>query len=391
MNQAVISTEVDEYLRAHLEDDAASFMLKKHPFDNISNKELTQQLVGLQKAKAKFPSLFNNPKIIYPPKVNLEQTSSEITAQYKSQLYPCGNMIDLTGGFGIDVSAFAKACPATTHIELNSSLQKHALQLFKAQNLATKSYSNDGIKYLQKSTESFDLIFIDPSRKTASQSKAILLKDYEPNIIEHLDLLLDKGKIVMIKTSPMLDLSVGFKELGLVNAVHVVAVKNEVKELLWILTKGQVSEQEVHCVNLNTDQPIFITQWSRESVSHYSKPKKYLYEPNAAIMKSQQFVDLMKAYQISKLDHDAHLFTCDNLIDFPGRVFEIKNTMEYKPKLIKRHFGKTARGIVTRNNKETVAQLRKKYQFKEHETDYLFFTSSEELGAIVIEAIKLKL
>ncbi|AGC77583.1 hypothetical protein LX97_02224 [Nonlabens dokdonensis] len=389
MNQAVITTEIDDYLRAHLNESAASFMLKKHPFEQVSNKELTQQLVGLQKAKTKFPSLFSNHKIIYPPKVNLEQTSSEITAQYKSQLFPCDKMIDLTGGFGIDVSAFAKACPATTHIELNSSLQQYALQLFKAQELATKSYSCDGIEFLQKSTELFDLLFIDPSRKTASHSKAILLEDYEPNVVKHLDLLLVKGKLVMIKTSPMLDLTAGFKELKYVNAVHVVAVKNEVKELLWILSKEQVAQPEICCVNLNTEQPVFKTQWNREGVMSYSKPRKYLYEPNAAIMKSQQFPALVEEYQLYKLDHDAHLFTSDNLVDFPGRVFEIENTIENKPKLIKRLYAKTAKGIVTRNNKESVAQLRKKYQFKEHEKHYLFFTSSEELGAIVIEASKL--
>lgn len=389
MNQALITEEVDRYLRSHLHENAASFMLKKHPFDQISNKELTQQLVGLQKAKNKFPSLFRNLHIIYPPKVNLEQTSSEVTAQYKAQLFPCDSMIDLTGGFGIDVSAFAKACPATIHIELNSSLQQYALQLFKAQDLTTKSYSCDGIEFLKKSLELFDLIFIDPSRKTAAHSKAILLEDYEPNVVKHLDLLLEKGKFVMIKTSPMLDLTAGFKELKFVNAVHVVAVKNEVKELLWILSQEHVAQPEICCVNLKTDQPEFKTQWNREGVMSYSKPRKYLYEPNAAIMKSQQFAALVKEYQLYKLDHDAHLFTSDSLIEFPGRVFKIENTIENKPKLIKRLYAKSSKGIVTRNNIQSVAQLRKKYQFKEHETDYLFFTSSEELGAIVIEASKL--
>jgi 16S rRNA G966 N2-methylase RsmD len=389
MNLKVVSAEINEYLRSCLHENAADFMLKKHPFDEVSNLELTQQLVGLKKAKTKFPSLFEYLDIVYPPKVNLEQTSSEATAIYKSHLLDIDKMIDLTGGFGIDVSAFAKACPTTVHVELSSLLQQYAKHSFDAQGIATKSFQADGMEFLKQSKEVYDLIYLDPSRKTNSHSKAILLKDYEPNVIDNLDLLLNKGKKVMIKTSPMLDLTAGIKQLQNVQSVHIVAVKNEVKELLWILGKEQVEQVEVICVNLETEQPVFKTIFSSWGTFDFSKPKKYLYEPNAAVMKSQQFDALLDQYPLRKLDQDAHLFTSDQLIDFPGRVFEIKNTIEHKPKLLKRLYAKTARGIVTRNNKESVVQLRKKYQFTEHETNYLFFTSSEELGAIVIEASKL--
>lgn len=388
MNPAVIRTEVATYLKGHLQENAAAFMLMKHPFEGISNKELTQQLVGLQKARYKFPSLFANPQILYPPKVNLEQTSSETTAVYKSQLYQIDSMIDLTGGFGIDVSAFAKACSSTTHIELSKSLQEYAQHSFKVQELQTKSFQSDGIQFLKDTSETYDLIYLDPSRKTATHAKAILLKDYEPNVIENLELLLDKAKRVMIKTSPMLDITAGIKQLEKVSSLHIVAVKNEVKELLWVLTKDEVSQVSLTCINLLTEQPIFKSILEVQQSINYSKPQKYLYEPNAAVMKSQQFDSLMQQYDLQKLDQDAHLFTSEKLVDFPGRVFEIKKVAPNKAKLLKRLYAKSARAIVTRNNKETVAQLRKKYQFSEHESHYLFFTSSQELGAIVIEAVK---
>lgn len=389
MNLKVVTPEINEYLRSKLHENIAHFMLKKHPFSDVSNLELTQQLVGLQKAKHKFPSLFKNHQIVYPPKVNLEQTSSEATAIYKSQLLDIDTMIDLTGGFGIDVSAFAKACTTTTHVELSSSLQTYAQHSFIAQGVSTNSFQADGIAFLKQSEIVYDLIYLDPSRKTESHSKAILLKDYEPDVISNLDLLLKKGRKVMIKTSPMLDITAGINQLQYVESVHIVAVKNDVKELLWILSREEVKQIEVISVNLETEQPVFKTMFSSSVIFDFSKPKKYLYEPNAAVMKSQQFDALLDQYPLSKLDQDAHLFTSDQLIDFPGRVFEIRNTIENKPKKLKRLYAKTARGIVTRNNKESVAQLRKKYQFKEHETNYLFFTSSEELGAIVIEASKL--
>jgi hypothetical protein len=389
MNKAVINAVVDEYLRVHLHENAAAFMLKKHPFQNITNQELAQQLVGLQKAKNKFPDLFDNHHIVYPKKKFLEQTSSQITASYKSQLLSLSSMIDLTGGFGVDVSAFAKACPTTIHIEISSTLQAYAQQSFTAQGLQIKSVNADGLQYLSVHKDTYDLIYLDPSRKTQAHSKAIMLEDYEPNVIQFMDMLLQKGKKVMIKTSPMLDITAGLKQLGKVRCLHIVALKNEVKELLWILDKQASDPVELICVNLETEQPIFKTTLNVTTHDSYATPKKYLYEPNASIMKSQQFAALMQQYPVYKLDHDSHLFTANELVDFPGRIFKIIKVHNFKPKLIKKLYAGTARGVVTRNSKETVAQLRKKYNFKEHETDYLFFTSSKEVGAVVIEAVKL--
>ncbi|PQJ30461.1 methyltransferase [Nonlabens arenilitoris] len=387
MNFKLLQPAVRDYLIEHLHFNAATFLLKSHPFENISTQELTQQLIGLQKARLKFEPLFINPNIIFPPKINLEQTSSWSTATYKANLYNGENMIDLTGGFGIDISAFAKAYTNTTHIELNKDLQKLAAQLFTAQELTTKSYTGDGLQYLTENASIYDLIYIDPSRKTDTKSKAIQLEDYEPNVIENLDLLLSKGKKVMIKTSPMLDITAGLKQLKNVCEIHIVAVKNDVKELLWILDKN-ANEVIIHCVNLESQQPDLVLNHGDTASIELSEPLDYLYEPNAAVMKSQAFSHLCEKYGISKIDQDAHLFTGKKSIDFPGRTFIIEEVKAYKPKDIKRSYGKSHRAVVTRNFRESVHQLRTKYQLKEHETDYLFFTSS--MGKpIVIQAKKL--
>ncbi|MGJ8684174.1 MAG: THUMP-like domain-containing protein [Nonlabens sp.] len=387
MNLLLLQQAVRDYLMEHIHENAASFLMKSHPFQDITAQELTQQLIGFQKSRLKFPELFENKNIVFPPKINLEQTSSWITAQHKASMYPGKNMVDLTGGFGIDVSAFAKAYSTTTHIELNPDLQQLAAQSFKAQELSTISYCGDGMEFLNSTDQHFDLIYLDPSRKTAASNKAVLLEDYEPNVIKNLDVLLEKSHRVMIKTSPMLDITAGLKQLTNVSAIHVVAVKNEVKELLWILEK-EASKVTINCINLETEQPELAFKWNKSSDVKLSEPLTYLYEPNAAVMKSQGFGFICEQYGISKIDHDAHLFTSDERIDFPGRIFRIEDIKAYKPKDIKRSYGKSHRGVVTRNFRESVHQLRQKYQLKEHETDYLFFTSS--MGkSIVIEAKKL--
>ncbi len=390
MNLTVLHEDVRAYLLENIHHNPAQFALRKHPFSAITVHELTQQLVGLQKAIVKFPAFFKNTAIVYPPKINLEQTSSMTTAMYKAQLLKGTSMVDLTGGFGVDVSAFAKAYSLTTHVEINEPLQQMAVQLFKAQGLNVKSVAMEGISFLNQSDAIYDLIYLDPSRKTAAHPKAVMLVDYKPDVVKNMDLLFLKGRVVMIKTAPLLDITAGIQQLKHVSEIHIVAVKNEVKELLWILKKDAHRDKaRLTAINLETDQPIVTTQWPlNKAPITLEEPRQYLYEPNAAVMKSMAFDHICSNYQVLKLDHDAHLFTSDHLTDFPGRVFKIINVVPYKPKDIKKRYAGSHRGVVVRNFRESVAQLRTKYKLTESETNYLFFTSV--IGQyVVVEAVKI--
>lgn len=390
MNLALLHVDVRAYLLENIHTSPARFALRKHPFASVTTQELTQQLVGLQKAVVKFPDFFKNKHIIYPPKINLEQTSSMTTAMYKASLLKGTSMVDLTGGFGVDVSAFAKAYSITTHIEIDEPLQQMAVQLFNAQGLNINSIAMDGMSFLNQSDKIYDLIYIDPSRKTVARPKAVMLVDYEPDVLKNMHLLLLKGRTVMIKTSPLLDITAGIQELKHVTDVHIVAVKNEVKELLWILKKNADGHKaNITAVNLETAQPAVNIELhlNKENIT-LGEPLQYLYEPNAAVMKSMAFAHICSRYQVLKLDVDAHLFTSDYLIDFPGRVFKVINVMPYKPKDVKKTYAKSDRGVVVRNFRESVAQLRSTYKLSESESDYLFFTSV--LGRyVVIEAMKM--
>ncbi|PRP66138.1 THUMP-like domain-containing protein [Nonlabens agnitus] len=387
MNHQLLQPQVRAYLLQHLHENAAVFLLRSHPFQ-IDNKELAQQLIGLQKAHYKFPVLFENDQVIYPPKVNLEQTSSWETAVYKGSIIKGDSMIDLTGGMGIDDIAFAKAYSTTIHIELDPTLQQIANHNFKALNSGIESHQGNGISFLTSTEETFDLIYLDPSRKTAATNKAVLLADYEPDVTKYQDLLFEKGATIMMKTSPMLDITAGMRQLAHVSQIHIVAVKNEVKELLWILNRNSTQTQ-VTAVNLATDQPDFKYTLDQDAPIQMAELQKYLYEPNAAIMKSQAFGELSAQFQVSKIDQDAHLFTHDEIIKFPGRSFEVLSVQDYKPKAIKRQFGKGAHAVVTRNFRESVKKIRTIFNFTEHETNYLFFTSIAGRGPVVIEAIKI--
>lgn len=383
----LLKPEIRNYLLEHLTDHPADFLMRSHPFP-VDSKALTQQLVGLQKSLKKFPELHQHPAVLFPPKVNLEQTSSATTAAYKAQILDGKSMVDLTGGWGVDVLAFAKAGFQCTHIERNIDLHTYSKRLFQAFDLDVEAIAGDGIEYAYDDLDYVDLIYMDPSRKTDKSTKAVRLEDYEPDVLEHLELLLHKCKYLMIKTSPMLDIRMGMELLKQVNQLHVVSVKNEVKELLWIL-ENEPSETQIYCVNLETDQNPLVFNYDDEKLSDaYSNPLNFLYEPNASIMKAQAFQTLTKDYGVQKLEVNTHLFTHQNLMDFPGRAFKVIATHPYKPKLIKKLFGKQNRGVVTRNFKNSVKELRTKFQIGEDDTNYLFFTQIVGGKSVVIECEK---
>jgi 16S rRNA G966 N2-methylase RsmD len=389
MNLKLLQPQVRQYLLEHIHTNVAQFILQSHPFESITAQDLAQQLLGLQKARTKFPDWFHNKQILFPPKRNIEQSSSHVTGQYKSRIVPGNSMIDITGGMGVDVYAFAKAYSKTTHIEIDPALHELTRHNLAALATNTESHCMDGMQYLKNSTQRFDLIYIDPSRKTAKTNKAILLQEYEPNVIQHLDLLFSKSENILVKTSPLLDIKAGLQQLEKVSEIHVVAVKNEVKEVLWLL-QPHAKNPKVMVVNLETDQPELRFEYHAQSSPSYNCLKSYLYEPHAGIMKSQAHGEIREQFHVSKIDQDAHLFTSDHLVEFPGRTFQVMATHRYKPKIIKRLYGNSARAVVTRNFRESVHQLRSKYKLSEHETDYLFFTSLKDQGKVVIEAKKLQ-
>lgn len=394
MNLAILEDDVQEFITNNLKSDVTALILKGVPFKKVSVQEVVEQIEAKLKSEKKLPTWFLNPKIYFPNKLNIEQTSSELTADYKTQIIDGSSLIDLTGGFGVDAHAFAKHFDHVTHCEWNTDLSaivSYNFEVLKVLNC--ECIAVDGIAYLQTSTKSFDWIYVDPSRRHDSKGKVFFLKDCLPNVPEHLNVLWSHTNNILIKTSPLLDITVGLNELEFVKTVHVVAVNNEVKELLWILEQGFQGEVEIKTMNLqssNSEQFDFLIHEETSKDAVYSPPLSYLYEPNAAILKSGGFSILTHLLPVTKLHKHSHLYTSDNLIDFPGRIFQILNVLPYNKKLIKTLDIDKA-NITTRNFPETVQALRKHFKIKDGGTKYLFFTTNEENEKIVIVCKKVDL
>ncbi len=391
MNLLLLQEDVQVFLVENLNQKATSIALKKSSFVGINSKELAQQLVGKQKAKVKLPSWFNNLNIYYPPSLNLEQTSSEKTADYKANLISGTTLVDCTGGFGIDCVSFAKRMEKVFHCDLNEELQSIAAHNFKVLGIKNiESYTTNGIEFALKQKK-INWIYIDPSRRNEAKGKVFFLEDCLPNVPLILDDLFKVTSKILIKTAPILDISVGLKSLQYVKEIHVIAVNNEVKELLWMLDIQHLEEPVIKAVNLSKNKETSVeVKLGEESYAHaiLSKPKKYLYEPYASVMKAGVFNWLSQNFKVEKLHALTHLYTSEELIEFPGRCFSITAILPFN-KSGMRAIVKCKTNVVTRNFKMSVAELRKKYKLQEGLDRYLFFVTDHNNKPIVIDCKKI--
>lgn len=393
MNFSLLVNEIQLFIEKNIATDVSKLALQKNPFPETDWTLILQQLAAKQKAKAKLPTWFEANNIFYPSKISVEQTSSEKTAEYKASLVLGNNLIDLTGGFGVDDFYFSKTVKNVVHCEINTELSEIVSHNFEQLNVKNiKCYADDSSEVLQKLNQKFDWIYIDPSRRNDAKGKVFMLKDCLPNVPELLDFYFSFSDNIMIKTAPILDISAGISELKNIAQIHIVALENEVKELLFILNKNHKSTIEIKTINLlKNKQETFQFQLNSEvKNTNYSVPKKYLYEPNAAIMKSGGFDEIALQFRLEKLHQHSHLYTSDEIMDFPGRVFEIKNTLEYNKANMKSFLENQKANVTTRNFPETVENIRKKWKIKDGGNLYSFFTTDMTNSKIVVLCEKLK-
>ena len=298
-------------------------IIKKYEIDIPT---LANQLKGKKIANTKLPSWKKYNSLIYPSQVSMEQCSSELSAKYKSEIVRGKSCIDLTGGFGIDSFFLANSFKNVWHCEINKELQFIAKHNFKVLSSDVQSISHDGISYLKATDKYFDLIYIDPSRRDSRNNKVIKLENYTPNILEHIPLLLRKGKQILLKTTPLVDIKQVLKQIPKVSQVHVVAINNECKELLFLINSKSSNKSTTICCKDLTKNVNFSFDFEKESqyTIDLSLPLKYLYEPNSSILKGGAFKSISKHYNLFKLHNNSHLYTSNKYLKgFPGRCFEI--------------------------------------------------------------------
>ena len=382
----LLKSEVQDFINANLNSNTSELALKKNPFSNIPYSLIIEQIAAKQKAKSKLPTWFDTENIIYPSKVSVEQTSSEKTAQYKATLVRGNSLIDLSGGFGIDDYYFAKNFQKVIHCEINEDLSQIVAHNYKQLNISNiECLAGNSTEIIKELNHKFDCIYVDPSRRNDVKGKVFMLKDCEPNVPELLDFYFTFSNKIIIKTAPILDIQAGLSELKFVKNIHIVALENEVKELLWEIERDFTSKISIVTINIEKDtiqrSKILI---SDDKHSKYSLPQNYLYEPNASLLKSGKFESIGTLFKINKLHQHSHLYTSENLEGFQGRKFKIINCLPFDKEVGKKYLLKQKMNVATRNFPLKPEDIKKKFKITDGGTVFAFFTTNLDNQKIVL-------
>ena len=369
-----------------------AFQRKKFP--HLTDEEfrfMVQQEEGRARLRDKLPTLVEQADWWFPPRLACEQCSSELTATYKTALIRqhythspslCregrgGSFIDLTGGYGIDSFYLSAFATEAHYVEQDPELCRIAVHNFARTRPHLQVHNTTAEEFLRTlpdaNKENNVLIYLDPARRDTHGGKVFRIEDCTPNIIDLLPLLLQKSTVLMIKLSPMLDITAALRSLGEGWQVHVVAVRNEVKELLFVRHSQLSTLTAANYAHEHWQTLTFTLQQEQEAQVSYWNPQhtpRYLYEPNAAILKAAAFRFISERYRINKLAPNTHLYAADHLLsDFPGRVWEVIAPLTSS---MLKHLSETLQeqgaSILTRNYPLSPDQLRKKLKLRDSAT-----------------------
>ena len=375
------SEEFYQFVQDHLEEDPAHLLFKYHKKVAFDLKMAVQQIAARQKAAKKLPNWSKNLHLLFPASISVEQSSSEQTASFKSEGLSGNCLIDLTGGFGVDFYHLSQGFEKGVYCEQQPELfqiSKHNLSLL---NLDKFEFINgDGLEFLRKTELQFDLIYADPARRGTGNQKLYKLQDCEPNVVDAWDLLKRKSDHILLKVSPMLDLTQAWTELPDIQKITVVSVRNEVKELLLHWEKAKIGDPKmISVVDLESGILPFEFEPSDEEQAHskFAEAGKYLIEPLAGILKAGAFNLFGDRFGLYKLDRNSHLYTSDAFsAGIPGRIFEVVQEISPKKPEIKTLFLSGKVNVICRNYSTGAEELKKKLGLKDGGEDFLIGTKT---------------
>ena len=397
--------ELRDFIQQHINDDTAELLLAARRYQGIDIPFAVEQIEARKRLKTKLPEWYENAELVMGGRVPAEQCSSEVTARYKRSIIEGESLCDMTGGMGVDLWYMSEGMKQAIYTERNEALceiAKHNFKMLKdGKHPEAEVRCGDG---RDLPIPSMDIIYLDPARRAGDGSRVYAMEDCEPNIVAWQDELLQKAKMVLVKLSPMVDLTDVLRKLRHVTDIYIVGVKNECKEVLVKAPqppKGEGcrsgNEVQIHCVDFLTDRQIEYTYTfnSLDETHRVSLPpsgvRGLLYEPDVTLMKAQAFSSLCHRYPVSQLDVETHLMTSDEFIaDFPGRIFEVKEKIPFSSKIIKRLKRMIPQAnIATRNFPLSADELRKRTGIKDGGNIYMFGTKIKDEGEQLLICQKL--
>jgi len=394
-----------KFIQEHQEDDPSELLLHASRYQDVDVITAVNQIKARRQIKRKLPSWYQDDRLFFPSILAAEQCSSEITALYKQRLVNADDWLcDLTGGLGVDTCCFAQKVGRVAYVEQEGMLCEAASHNFHLLGHdAIRIIHDDVLGLLAKNDKrivGIDVCYVDPARRGADNKRMFAIEDCEPDVMKIITLLPKPCKVI-VKLSPMLDISQVLSKIPDVSEVHVVSVKNECKELLFVTTgrllNTSVAQQTdnhpiIHCANYTTDgtEQTFRFRLSDERAAIVAIAKhtgNYLYEPNASILKAGAYKSVANQFEVEKLHVSSHLYTSDRLLSsFPGRIFEIMEIIPFSSSIRKTLYESIPKAnIAVRNFPLSVDVLRKRTQITDGGNIYLFATTLSDNQKVLIK------
>lgn len=393
----MIHRELGQFIKEHAQDDTNRLLLSASRYPEIDMPFAVEQILARRQIKEKLPSWYTNDNLVFPAKIAAEQCSSEQTAAYKQRLVGddlC--LCDLTGGLGIDSYFFSRQVKQVIYIERYSKYCEAARQNFASLGATNIRTIEGDATELLSGLPSVDVFYIDPARRGEGNKRLFALQDCEPDLPALLPELFRYAPKVIAKVSPMADIQLTLGLLPYTTEVHVLSVRNECKELLFVLDRDPCQEvPTVVCVNFTVD--------GREEMFRFTYPEEqqaalslalavgsYLYEPNASLLKAGAFKVVADRLRVSKLQVSSHLYTsAESVEEFPGRTFRVDTVYPFSSKLCKTLSKECPQAnITTRNFPLSVEELRKRTGISDGGKVYLFATTLSDGAKVLIQCRK---
>ena len=391
-----------KFIYDHSKDDLPELLLSASRYKDVDVKMAVGQIKARVGIKDKLTLWYNNDRLFFPSVLAVEQCSSEITAMYKQRFVQSEDCLcDLTGGLGVDTYFFSQKANSVIYVEKNEKYCDAAIY-----NLSILGVSNvrvingDAIAIVTGNDfriSDANVYYIDPARRGEGNKRMFAVGDCEPDIVKIWSLLLEKRCDIIVKLSPMLDVTQVMNQLPDICELHIISVKNDCKELLVVARAFSPEKSEVciTCVNYISDgeEQIFRFYLSNErsaTVSYATNVNRYLYEPNSSILKAGAYKSVGLHYGIKKIHTSSHLYTSDSFFpSFPGRIFEVTSVIPFSSRMCRDLCIEIPRANITvRNFPLSVEELRKRTRIVDGGDIYLFATTLSDSKKVIIRCHK---
>ena len=439
-----------EFVIHHLNEDTSRLILNRNKFPEIDMDLAVSCIESRRKLKGKVQEWHDNSRLIFPIKLSAEQCSSSATGRYKAELAERivkgfldfarddrretgedreWTLADLTGGLGVDSWFFSQKASKVVYCEMQEALCKtaeHNYRVLDAGNIVVNNLMISGDSCGMLAEHAPDIIYMDPARRGEGGKKVFLIEDCTPDVLGLKDNLFKISRHLLIKLSPMADISMVCERLGhTCREVHVVATGGECKELLIWMDREWHQEATIHAVELNSNTPIsaftFLQSqnvaqkdcWqcggidmpppARGCISGRSQAAGvngatcqqsvvFIFEPGKALMKAAPYNLIASRFGISKLGKSTHYYVVDSAekaedLKKYGKVFAIKEWLALDKRNLKEVGKKYPKAEVTaRNIPMDTDTLRKKLGVTSGDDAHIFGLKSDSEGNLLIVA-----